>query len=512
MLLPIAATLLGGLTTASAETILGVTIFSRHGDRTSKHYPDYTLTNLGAQQNLQVGSYYRSRYLSPKSDKQILGISPDVYVPAQIFASAPDQQGLQNTATAFLQGLYPPLSTLNDQEAGEQTLSNGTTLSTPLNGYQYVTLHPESSDTVWIKGDGDCYKVENIGFSPERMINSTRPFYKKFASALENVTDIDSDYLSYENAYDIYDLLNTALIHNNSQSIRDAVSDADLLQLRTLADSREFSRNWDDFTPLWSVTGRSLAGAISTRLNETIATRGDSGKFSFMAGSYDAMLQFFALYGLINIESDFYGIPQYASTMVFELFTERNTTVFPNSEDELRVRFLFRNSSDPTAELRAFPLFGGTNVNDTGFTTTSLNRNLTSLPLTLPYSEFDHLIRLSAIDTIEQWCTSCSSQNWYCAAFDYNQAPTSIKTEQMSNAVAGVIGAMVALAAIGFVGASAFFVVRRRWAKAQAVTMEAAMEQKALYETVSEIEMGVEMQTQTQMQTGRVSVRSGQQP
>jgi hypothetical protein len=114
-----------------------------------------------------------------------------------------------------------------------------------------------------------------------------------------------------------------------------------------------------------------LAGAISTRLNETIATRGDSGKSSIIAGSYDAMLQFFALYGLINVGSDFYGLPQYASTMVFELFEEHNT-------------------------------------------------------------------------------------------------------------------------------------------KAQAVTMEAAMGQKALYKTVSEFERGVDMQTQ--MQTGRVSVRSGQQP
>lgn len=29
------------------ETVLGITVFSRHGDRTSKHYKGYTLTNLG---------------------------------------------------------------------------------------------------------------------------------------------------------------------------------------------------------------------------------------------------------------------------------------------------------------------------------------------------------------------------------------------------------------------------------------------------------------------------------
>jgi len=71
---------------------------------TSKHYSGYELTNLGFQMNFQVGEDYRAIYVSSKSPKKILGISENKHTPAQVFASAPDQSVLLNTATAFLQG------------------------------------------------------------------------------------------------------------------------------------------------------------------------------------------------------------------------------------------------------------------------------------------------------------------------------------------------------------------------------------------------------------------------
>lgn len=76
---------------------------------TSRHYPDPALTNLGFQQNQQVGSDYRNLYIDPSSPKQILGISKDKYLSSQIYASAPAEHVHLNAATAFLQGLYPPL-------------------------------------------------------------------------------------------------------------------------------------------------------------------------------------------------------------------------------------------------------------------------------------------------------------------------------------------------------------------------------------------------------------------
>ena len=47
--------------TAAAETVRGVLVFSRHGDRTTKHFGAQVLTPLGAQQCFQVGSATVSR-------------------------------------------------------------------------------------------------------------------------------------------------------------------------------------------------------------------------------------------------------------------------------------------------------------------------------------------------------------------------------------------------------------------------------------------------------------------
>ncbi|BCS18787.1 uncharacterized protein APUU_11615A [Aspergillus puulaauensis] len=85
------------------------------------------LTNLGLQQNFQVGSDYRDLYISSDSPKQILGISEDKYVLSQTSASAPDELVLLNTATAFLQGRYPPL----DASFASQSLNNGTNYTKP---------------------------------------------------------------------------------------------------------------------------------------------------------------------------------------------------------------------------------------------------------------------------------------------------------------------------------------------------------------------------------------------
>ena len=125
---------------------------------TTKHYGAQSLTSLGATQNFQVGSGYRARYLTAGSPQQIRGISESKYVTSQIYATAPNSGILMNTATAFLQGLYPPLVNL-EPEIASQTLNNGTKSTSPLNGYQYVTLQSvkdNSPDTIWIKGDESC--------------------------------------------------------------------------------------------------------------------------------------------------------------------------------------------------------------------------------------------------------------------------------------------------------------------------------------------------------------------
>lgn len=418
--------------------------FSDVGTGTSKHYSGYGLTSLGVQQNFQVGGNFRETYISSNSSKRILGISEKKAVNSQLFATAPDQTVLLNTATAFLQGLYPPLENVDPLEV----LNNGSAYGKPLNGYQYLVLHSEDADApdvIWLKGDEECPVVTKSAKSFksssefEQMDAATRSFYKSFWDIIDDVYDYSQpSNLSYANAYDIYDLLNVGSIHNHSMAGN--ISEEDLFQLRTLADSAEFALNYNKTDVTRSIGGQTFAGAVLDQLNQTVTGKGKL-KFSLMAGSYDTFLAFFGLTNLTSISTDFYGLPHYASTMSFELFTNEDVDAFPSNTGKLRVRFLFRNGTEDA--LHAVPLFG---------------RSENSMV----WSEFVSSMRDISITGAEQWCNVCQSELLFCAAYNSTSTQSDRKDSGMSNAVAGVIGAAVTLGAVAILAAIAFLVLRRR--------------------------------------------------
>ncbi|KAL2255698.1 hypothetical protein VTK26DRAFT_2872 [Humicola hyalothermophila] len=395
---------LGGLAaSAAAHTIHGALVFARHGDRTTKHYGSQGLTNLGAQQMFQVGSFYRSRYLSSESRLRIPGISEFKYDPAQVYASAPDQSILLDSATAFLQGFYPPVGEDgNAQAAAAQVLANGTSVSTPLAGYQYVTLHgvnDDSPETIWLKGDDNCPAQASASASYrssaeyQSLLASTRDFYRSLHPLLSDVYPSASD-LSYASAYDIFDLVNVARVHNASSSSSSSppVSDTTLDQLRALASTFSFGANFNASQPARSIHGATFAGAVLAHLNRTVAL-GDP-KFTLLTGSYDTFLAFFGLAGLPAASADFSGLPEYASTMAFEVFSHDDVLRTP---DDARVRFLFRNGTGDAAELTPFPLFG-------------LGRE------ELGWGEFVRAMQGLAVTSVEGWCDACGSEAPFCRA------------------------------------------------------------------------------------------------
>lgn len=423
------------------------------------------LTNLGLQQNFQVGSDYHDLYISSDSPKKILGISEDKYVPSQISASAPDEPVLLNTATAFLQGLYPPI----DTSIASQPLNNGTNYTNPLGGYQYVVLHgeeKESPDTIWIKGDDECPAfIEAMDTFPESAVyqerlESTRSFYQQFwPDILENVYDLSEEDMTYENAYTIFDLINVGTIHNSS--MKDAVTPDQLIQLRTLADSAEFNSNYNASQRDRSIGAQTLNAAILSHLNETVTSKGDV-KFSLLAGSYDTMLAFFGLNELTTASSDFYGLPDYASTMAFELLTsDDNVDGFPSDTDSLMVRFLFRNGSDAGGEPTAFRLFGREET-------------------TISWKQFVAEMQGRAISSVAEWCDVCRSEQDFCVAATAGDGVSSEKAGSngggLSNAVSGVIGAMVTLGVVGAIAAVAFVVFRKRTRAAPGVVTPGTVE------------------------------------
>ncbi|KAK1758590.1 histidine phosphatase superfamily [Echria macrotheca] len=451
MLTTLTVPLVGLLGTAAAETIYGAVVFTRHGDRTTKHYGAQALTSLGATQNFQVGGDYRARYITAGSPKRILGISEFNYVSSQVYATAPDQGILLNTATAFLQGLYPPLQGL-DPAIASQTLNNGTNSTSPLNGYQYVALqgvNNNSPDTIWIKGDDSCpaYAEAAASFDDsaefKTRLAETKSFYEGFYPDVQSVFDYKSPSdLSYAKAYDIFDLINVARIHNATSPARD-VTDEQLFQLRTLADSAEFGSNYNRSQPARSIHAETFLGGVLAQLNKTVTSAGKL-KLSVMAGSYDTFQAFFGLANLTNVNPDFFGLPAYASTMAFELFSDDDeaATAFPADPDAaLRVRFLFKNGTE--GAMSSFPLFG-------------------SGADSLAWPDFVGQTKTRAITSAAAWCGACGSKVDFCAAYNVAEPTSSDDKGGMSNAVAGVIGAVVTLGVVGLAGGVLFLLRRRR--------------------------------------------------
>lgn len=191
-------------TTQAAETLLGLYIFSRHGDRTSKAWPPTKLTNLGYSQIFSTGTWFRENYINATSP--INGIESNNVKLSQISASAPLDGVLMPSAQGFLQGLYPPVGAA----LGSQTLANGTVVTAPLNGYQLIPIQTASTgagseDMAWLQGASSCANAEissnNYFTSPEylSLLNSTQGFYSSILPTIN--TTFNASQATFANAY-----------------------------------------------------------------------------------------------------------------------------------------------------------------------------------------------------------------------------------------------------------------------------------------------------------------------
>lgn len=191
------------------ETVIGIYLFSRHGDRTSKSTPPTSLTNLGYAQIFASGDYYRSRYIAANASSRIYGISSDIVKNSQLSVEAPVDTVLQNSAGGFLQGLYPPVGPTSEP----QKLANGSSVQAPLNGYQLIPVNAVTSasssanpeNSVWLQGASGCDNAitssNNYFYSQEYLttLNSTKAFYQSILPVINSTFTADQD--SYKNAY-----------------------------------------------------------------------------------------------------------------------------------------------------------------------------------------------------------------------------------------------------------------------------------------------------------------------
>lgn len=185
----------------AAETVLGAYIFHRHGDRTPKALAPTNLTTLGYEQVYRSGQYYNSRYIT--GDNKIKGINEEIVKLSQLSVSSPVDNVLQNSAMGFLQGLYPPVQTV-------QTLGNGSDVTAPLSGYQLIPVNTietgaGSEDSGWLQDASSCANAKtssNSYFQSSQYLNTlkaTNDFYESLVPVV-NAT-LTADQVTFKNAY-----------------------------------------------------------------------------------------------------------------------------------------------------------------------------------------------------------------------------------------------------------------------------------------------------------------------
>lgn len=434
----VATFFLCAVASTTAERLLGAYVFQRHGDRTAKGLPHVSLTDLGYREMFMTGTTFRDRYLSPNSTYHIDGINSNVVDLSQIAASAPDDAVIRSSGQAFLQGLYPPVGPGN----AEETLRNGSTVKTPLNGYQLIPMSTVQSGTnsenrKWLEGTSSCKKakVSSDDYFDSRsyhhLLASTDKLYQSLSTLVSPT--IPRDELNYKNAYVIWDLLNVAMIHNSTSTFApsNSFSDGTMQELRGLASTMELNLAYNSSEPIRAIAGKTLAGEVLSALKETVNS-GGSPKLAIQFGSYATFLSYFGIAGLLDVNPSFHGIPSYASSMAWELVTNAKDGM--PTESDIKVRFLFHNgTSTPGAtDLNAYPLFGQTAIE-------------------MPWAQFADNMNHIAISSEGDWCHACGNTTGICAS---TKDATSNPPGNITRAVAGVIGAMVTLSVIGIVVAS----------------------------------------------------------
>lgn len=105
-------------------------------------------------QEQQLGTFLRSTYLDPSSESFINGIQSDVVnlTQIQVLADAGGEGAtILSSVYGLLQGLFPPTTDNNI------TLANGTTVISPLGGYQYIPVESvEPNLDISLEGFTSC--------------------------------------------------------------------------------------------------------------------------------------------------------------------------------------------------------------------------------------------------------------------------------------------------------------------------------------------------------------------
>ena len=465
------------------ETVLSTVIFVRTGDHTPFFLGTEStkLTSSGARQLYDAGSFFRSRYIfntdnatvSSQTAAPIAGLATEILDNDQLFFLAHEDNVMLVAAQAFAQGLYPPSPPSSNDSSprldSSSILANSSYVSSPLSNYQYVAIGSTNDDdptSIILSGGNNCpaWTSATNSYSSSAaftgVTNASQGLFDVVGSeVLNNILDLSE--WNYAHAYEIYDYVSylanhdtttAAMINSTTYGPADDSGNSQkiLPQLRDLASQLLWGINsYDPGTtgnekggypaPILSIAGSTVAMTVLDLLQGTVTSQGSgAAKLSVFVGDHEPFLGFASVSQLASRYPAFQGLPGYSAVMAWELYSvtnasDGNSASFP-SIDDLWVRFLFRNGSDDLSsddnDLISYPLF---------------NRDPDQTEMS--WTDFVSLMSSVAVGSVDDWCGRCNSQTLFCLGIGSleSNSTSSGNSNTLSNAVAGVIGAVVTI-------------------------------------------------------------------
>ncbi|EKM49712.1 uncharacterized protein PHACADRAFT_265304 [Phanerochaete carnosa HHB-10118-sp] len=369
----------------SSSNVLGVVLIARHGDRQGFYQDPITydasntaITPLGELQEQQLGQYVGSVYLN-SSSPSYFGLS--TVFDSDTFSAQADfaDEGfvIIDSANALLQGLFPPNATANTI-----ALANGSSVTGPFQGYQYVPVDSIGINDVSLEGFTDC-NTQNTRTSA--FYNSTA-FQQKANESAAFLSQLppflDGRPVTLVNMWNIYDFMNVQSIHN--ATFAKNLPPTFLAQARDLANWHE----WNVFSDstlggIGNIAGTAMLPSVLSAMQD-IANSSNPLKFSYTAISYKPFLSLFNMTG-VNADGQVPpAIVNYAAALALEVRQ-------PSGGGEPFIRFQFKNGTD-----------------DDVFKTYNMQLPSMSSPGDVPLSTFLSTFEPVAINTTLEWCLTCN--------------------------------------------------------------------------------------------------------
>ncbi|ESK84640.1 hypothetical protein Moror_13299 [Moniliophthora roreri MCA 2997] len=370
--------------------VLGAIVIARSGDRTHFHQEPRTYkggntetTALGEAQSYQLGQLIRNLYLNPSSASYIDGMHPDVVdnkeIKVRVKAGA-EGTVVFDSAIAFLQGMYPP----NPKNKIE--LANDTTVTAPLNGYQYVpveTVEPVNDRSLESWTDCPTFERHVAQFYASEEFKKKEREAEPFFRAVRDF--VFGRPTTLQNAANIYDYIQTELTYNKTFAHR--LPPKMVEQARYWADYHE-NGIFSDKEPsgVGNIAGRTMLHTILTAF-ERISFNDDPLQFMLVETSYHPFISFFNEVAVTKEHPELKAIPNFASALVIEL----------------------RRGNPP--DLRDFVRFKFKNGTDSDFKTLYVYGHHADIPLT----EFIYKSKGGVITSNRQWAEVCGRRRSFGA-------------------------------------------------------------------------------------------------